>query len=196
MLDKFAQLFLLLSVLCFLAGCGSKIPHMVTPDYSKRGTKLIAILPVNNKAGDEKAGQMLREKLLYELYFKGYPKIPFDVIDKKLSQVSTGSKEGNISPQVVGELLNIEAVMYCTLNECRTSYSYVWASTVISVNFELRSAKTGETLWRTRYRTARRNYSFSRKELEVKSCQVYEPAIQEVVDRALKTIPDGPDFLG
>ncbi|MDI6776534.1 MAG: DUF799 family lipoprotein [Syntrophales bacterium] len=172
---------------------------MVIPNYSKTGTRLVAVLSVDNKAGNERAGQMLREKVLCELYFKGYPKIPFDVIEEKLSKVhkkNSGSKRGNVSPKVVGELLNIDAVMYCTLNECRTSYSYVWASTVISVNFELRSAETGETLWQARYRTVRRNYGFSRKDLEMKSCQVYEPAIQEIVDRALKTLPDGPDSLG
>jgi hypothetical protein len=27
----------------------------------------------------------------------------------------------------------------------------------------------------------------------MKSFQVYEPAIQEVVDKAMKTLPDGPD---
>lgn len=199
MVCKFVRLFLLLSVLSFWAGCGSKMPHMVIPNYSKTGTRLVAVLPVDNKAGNEKAGQMLREKVLYELYFKGYPKIPFEVIEEKLSKVyekNIGSKRGNVSPKVVGELLNIDAVMYCTLNECRTSYSYVWASIIISVDFELRSAKTGETLWQTRYRTVRRNYGFSRKDLEMKSCQVYEPAIQEIVDRALKTFPDGPDSLG
>ena len=41
-----------------------------------------------------------------------------------------------------------------------------------------------------------RNYGFSRKSLELKSCQVYEPAIQEVLNRALETLPDGPDAIG
>jgi len=165
---------------------------MVIPNYSETGIRLVAILPVNNKAGNERVGQILREKVLYGLYFKGYPKIPFDVIDEKLSN----SERGSISPKVVGGLLNVEAVMYCTLNESRTSYSYVWASTVISAKFELRSTETGKALWSAQYRTVERNYGFFRRDLEMKSCQVYEPAIQKIVDRVLKTLPDGPDSLG
>lgn len=197
MVYKFVRLFLLISVLCFVVGCGWERPRTVTPNQSK--TRLVAILPVYNKAGDERAGQILREKVFYELYFKGYPKIPFDIVDEKLSKIykeNIGSKRGNISPQAVGELLNIDAVMYCTLNECKTSFFYFRASTVISVDLELKSAKTMETIWRARHRTVKRSYGFSRKDLEMKSCQVYEPAIQEIVNKAMKTLPDGPNSLG
>jgi hypothetical protein len=64
------------------------------------------------------------------------------------------------------------------------------------VFFELRSAKTGETLWSYRNRTVKRNYGISREQLEMDSCQVYEPAMQEVVDKAMQTLPDGPDSAG
>jgi hypothetical protein len=32
--------------------------------------------------------------------------------------------------------------------------------------------------------------------VELKSSQVYEPAIQELVNRTLETLPDGPDAIG
>jgi hypothetical protein len=174
-------------------------PHSVTPQQSKTGAGLVAVMPVNNKTGDERAGQILREKVFYELYFKGYPKISFDIIDEKLSKIykeNIGPKKESISPRVVGELLNIDAVMYCTLNEFKTSFFYFRASTVISVDIELKSTKTGGTIWRAQHRTVKRSYGFSRKYLEMKSCQVYEPAIQEIVNKAMKTLSDGPDSLG
>lgn len=189
---KFAQFVLLVSAVCLLAGCWSKTSNNVLPDHSKKGARLVAILPVDNKTGDEGIGRMLREKILYGLYFKGYPKISFNVIDEKLS----APDQKNITPKVLGGMLNVEAVMYCTLNKCKTSYSYLWASTVISAKFELRSVQTGETLWSAEQQIGERCYSFFRTDLEMKSYQLYEPAIQEIVDSALKTFPDGPDFLG
>jgi hypothetical protein len=188
---KFLRLFLLISVFCFGTGCGLLKPRAVIPQHNKTGARLVAVLPVNNKAGDEKAGQVLRDKVLYELYFKGYPKIPFGVIDEKLSN----PYEKNVSPQAVGKLLNIDAVMYCTLKECRTSFSYFRASTVRSVDFELKSATTGVTIWHAQQRTLKRSFGFSRKDLEMESSQLYEPAIQEIINKALKTLPDGPDSL-
>ena len=190
---RFLHLVIVLSV---IIGCTSQITDLVNSDYSKKGTRLIAILPVNNKTANKKAGQIVREAILNELYFKGYPKIPLNIIDEKLSKIykeAVNFERANIPPKAVGELLGVDAVLYATLDECSTSFTFVYAPTSVSVVFELRSAKTGETLWNSRYRTVKRNFGISRQQLEMESCQVYEPAIQEVVERAMKTLPDGPD---
>jgi hypothetical protein len=195
-MDRFSRLLQFIIVLSVIIGCVSKIPDMVNSDHSKKGTRLIAILPVNNRTANVKAGQMLREAVLNELYFKGYPKIPLNVIDEKLSKIykeDVDFKRVNISPKAVGELLGVDAVLYTTLDECSTSYTFVYAPTHVSVVLELRSAKTGETLWNSKHRTVKRNYGISREQLEMASCQVFEPTILEAVEKAMKTLPDGPD---
>lgn len=184
-------------VLAMTAGCTS-IPSKVHPDYSKSGTRLIAVLPVKNQTADTKAAQMLREKVFNELYFKGYPKISLQLIDEKLSKVYGGYadfKREIIPPKAVGELLGVDAVLYATLYECSTSFSYMYAPIRVSVMFELRSAKTGVTLWSSRYSTVKRNYGFSREQLELETCQEYESALQEVVDNVMKSLPDSPDSV-
>jgi len=185
----------LLLVLIFIAGCAAKIPHAIVSDFGKRGTRLIAVMPVKNISSDAKSGVMLRAKLVEELYFKGYPRVPLRLIDEKLAGVSAGS-EVEVSPQVVGEILKVDAALYPTLNESRMGSGILYASTVAEAGFELRSTKTGEILWRVRHQEVYRNYGFSRKNLELKSSQVYEQAIDDVVNRALETLPDGPDASG
>ena len=181
--------------LLFLTGCASKVPHVIVPDYDKRQTRLIAVMPVSGSLPDQKSADMLRTKLLEELYFKGYPKIPLNVIDEKLAAMfSVGGEK--LDPRAVGEMLKVDAVLYSTLKEGGMGRGIVYAATAVEAEFELRSAKTGESLWRVQYRVISRNYGFSRKELELKSSQVYEPALQEMVSRALDTLPDGPDAVG
>ena len=195
-MDRLSRLFELVIVLSLILGCASKITDMVNSDHGKSSTRLIAILPVNNRTANVKAGQMLREAVLNELYFKGYPKIPLNVVDDKLSKIykdELDSERVNIPPKAVGEILGVDAVLYATLDNCSTSYTFVYAPTRVSVVFELRSAKTGETLWNSKYSTVKRNYGISREQLELASCQVFEPAIQEVVAKAMSTFPDGPD---
>jgi hypothetical protein len=195
----FKRILLMIVVFIAVQGCASKQPYSVNPDYSKKGTKLIAILPVNMKTGDAKVGQMLREMVLNELYFKGYPKVPLQSIDEKLTKIYKGNmdfRRENIPPKAIGDLLGVDAVLYAYLEECSTDFSYVYAPTHVAVFFELRSAKTGETLWSYRNRTVKMNYGISREQLEMESCQVYEPAMQEVVDKAMQTLPDGPDSPG
>jgi hypothetical protein len=195
----FKRILLMIVVFIAVQGCASKQPYSVNPDYSKKGTRLIAILPVNMKTGDAKVGQMLREMVLNELYFKGYPKVPLQSIDEKLTKIYKGNmdfRRENIPPKAIGDLLGVDAVLYAYLEECSTDFSYVYAPTHVAVFFELRSAKTGETLWSYRNRTVKMNYGISREQLEMESCQVYEPAMQEVVDKAMQTLPDGPDSPG
>ena len=188
------RLSLFLVLLC-LAGCAAKIPHVIVSDYDKRGTRLIAVMPVSGSLPDQKSADMLRAKLVEELYFKGYPKIPLNVIDEKLATMPLGRGE-RPDPKAVGEMLKVDAVLYPTLKESGMGRGIVYAATDVGVEFELFGAKTGESLWRVQYRVTHRNYGFSRKQVELKSSQVYEQTLQEVVNRALETLPDGPDAVG
>jgi hypothetical protein len=174
--------------LIFLAGCGGKIPHMVVPDYNKRGTRLIAVMPVVNKSSDEKAATMLREKVLEALFQKGYPKIPFQVIDDKISKndVTDFHKARNA--------LGVDAVMLITLEKCSRSVTLMYARVYVAASFMLRDVKTGDVLWEVKYDTGERNFGITRKGAELKSVQAYEPTLQEVVDRTIDTLPDGPDL--
>jgi len=167
-MGRFNRILVMISALIVVQGCAGKQPYSVNPDYSKKGTRLIAILPVNIKSGDARVGQMLREMVLHELYFKGYPKVPLQSIDEKLAKIYKGNmdfKRENIPPKAIGDLLGVDAVLYAFLEECSTDFSFVYALTRVSVFFELRSAKTGETLWSYRNRTVKRIYGIHGKSL-------------------------------
>jgi hypothetical protein len=194
MVRRAHPLSLFLAVL-FLAGCAAKIPHVIVSDYNKRGTRLIVVMPVGGSLPDQKSADMLRGKLVEELYFKGYPKIPSNVIDERLATLSPTRGE-KLDPKMVGEALKVDAVLYSKLTEGGMGSGIVYAGTAVGAEFELLSAKTGESLWRVQYRVIHRNFGFSRKQVELKSSQVYEPAIQELVNRVLETLPDGPDGIG
>ena len=185
----------LLLVVFLLAGCAAKIPHVIVSDYAKRGTRLIAVMPVDDSVPDRRSAEMLRTNLVEELYFKGYPKIPLNMIDEKLATLSR-AKGQRVDPKAVGEMLKVDAVLYPKLKESGMGRGIFYAATAVGAEFELFSAKTGERLWRVEYRVIHRNYGLSRKQLELKTSQVYEPAVQEVVNRALETLPDGPDAIG
>jgi hypothetical protein len=193
------NILLLIIIISFIIGCGSKISRTIIPDYDKKGIRLVALMPITNKTGDAEAAILLRKTMLEKIYFKGYPKIPLNVVDEKIKKIYGNSKipeATNISSKAVGEILGVDAVMYCTLDEWKTSLMLIYAPTTVAVSFELRSAKTAEILWKTNYKVVKRNYDFTNKRLEMKSCQTFELAAQEVVDKAMSTLPNGPDFPG
>ncbi|MDO9515455.1 MAG: DUF799 family lipoprotein [Syntrophales bacterium] len=186
-------------IACVMSGCASGISHTVVPDYNQRGIRLIALAPVDNKTGDTQAARLLREKILDALYFKGYPRIPLSMIDEKLAAHHGGNADDSkysISPEVIGKLLGVDAVMYCSLLEWKTSFISIYAPTTVSVLLELKDTAAGATLWSSRYRIVDRHYDFTRKRLELKAYQSYDPAIREIIEETFASLPDGPDFVG
>jgi hypothetical protein len=182
-----------------LIGCSSKSQSAIKKNSEKSTAKVIAVMPVDNKSLDVKAPQLLRLKVLDELYFKGYSKLPLEVIDKKLELSYNSEKKsgaGVVSPQLIKELVGADAAMYCTLTEGKRTVSLFYAPVTIAARCELRSTQTGEVLWNARYKSTSRNFDFTSKRLEMKSCESFETVIEEVVNKVLESMPDGPNLNG
>jgi hypothetical protein len=181
---------------CLLSGCGGKIPHIIIPDYASKGIRTIAVLPVYDEAGCAEASVLIRDKVLKGLYFKGYEKVEIKNIDEKLKAVYPSKlmeRTDQIPPVPVGDLLGVDAVMYITLTECNTKTRMIYAPTSMAASFELRSARTGITLWKSSYRAVERSYDFTDRLLEMKRIIMFEVIIQEVVDKVIDTLPEGPE---
>ncbi len=185
-----------LSLIFFIAfliassGCTRNV-QSTAPGQEKPGIRLIAVMPVDNKTDDRFIPPHLREAVAQELFSRGYPKIPFQFIDQK---VTPGGQA--MSPQAAGEAFMADAVLYPVLKQVKKAYRVVQTSTTISTGFTLKSAKTGETLWSKDYTVSVSNYDFTKKRLEMKSCQELEPALQEIAQAVLSNLPDGPDYVG
>ncbi len=181
----------------WVTGCFWQKPVVVDEVYAKKGIRLIAVMPIKGKAADENMVRLMRGKILEALYFKGYPKIPLELIDEKLAKTydKSAGRSADISPQAVKSLLNVDAALYVDLKECKTSTTFLYASASVSATFELRSANTGETLWKNQYQGVDRCFDVTPQRLEFSVYQVLEPVIQEVVDKTLKTLPEGPEGI-
>ena len=193
------HLYLLIFMSLIISGCSAKTPYTLKPNYDQNPAKIIAVLPIENKTLDGKTSQLLRSKLFEELYFKGYPKLPLDMIDKKLASLyANGSKENpaTIAPQALKDLVGADAGLYCTLMEGNKSEKLFYEPITIAIQCELRSAQTGEVLWNAQDESTSRNFDFTHDGLEKKSHEVLETVIDEVINKVMKTLPDGPNLRG
>lgn len=190
---KISVLILAFLLCSMAAGCSKKIQPAVQPGYEKTGIRLIAVMPVENKTSDSFMPPHLREAISTELFIKGYPRIPFAFIDTK---AASARQLNELPPQAAGELIGADALIYPVLDDIKTSYRVIQASTSISASFTLKSAKTGETIWKKEHRISVGNFDFTKKRLEMKSCLEIEPALQEMARNALVALPNGPDYMG
>lgn len=178
-----------------LSACASHSPQRLKSGQDPAEIKVIALLPVESSAADTKASKMLREKLLKELHFKGYPPVAADLIDSKLMPIAVGKdtlKNSVITPKVVEELLGADGAMYCSLQESKSPIKLFYAPVTVSVSCELRSTKTGETLWNAQHKTTNRSFDLFRTRLDMKSRGALESALEEAVNKVMETLPYGP----
>ncbi len=165
------------------------------PTEKNLGVKMIAVLPVDIKAGSRDAARMIRDKLIDELYFKGYSKIPFEMVDAALAEMHKrdgGASGSTVQPQVIGSMLGVDAVMYTTLLEANTTYRYVYAPVTIAAVFELKSVQTGSILWRYESKVADRTYGVTKNTLDLETSKILEDLVSEAVKKAVADLPDGP----
>ncbi len=199
-MSKKSILLCALLISFLMMGCGSKKPStlVLKPGDARPMPRLVVVLPVINHVADPMIGQIVRQRLIDELYFKGYPRFSAKMVDEKLARVYEGQavSSENVPPMTVGELIGADAVLYCTVKEMRTSYHFLYAPTRVELTFEMRSAETGATLWQAKQGASTRHFGFSRRNLEMKSFRDYEAAIGEIFKKVMKTFPDGPDTTG
>lgn len=193
-LQYIAVFFVMIMV---ITGCSFRTKPASIPGYAEKGIRIIVVMPVKAPTVDPKVVRLMRDRILETLYFKGYPKIPLGLVDGTLAKVYDKVPDSgvDIPPQAVRTLLNADAVLYVTVNELRTATAYLYAATIISASFELRDGKTGETIWKAQPRDVERSFDVTRQRLERTVYQVLEPAIEKVVEQALKGLPDGPDTV-
>jgi hypothetical protein len=189
------RILILLATLILMCGCGSKVPYTIVEDFSKKGVRLVAVpLPVQaSKSVDPAGGKILRDKAAEELYFKGYPKLPFAGIDERLVAAGVEIRDGEASARSLGGVLGVDAILFITMETCGTSYFLNTAKTTVAAQFSLRSARSGEVLWKMRVVRTKRTFHVTRKWLEQDVIGIYEPLLRELVSAALATLPDGPD---
>jgi hypothetical protein len=177
------------------------LPYVTKPDEESLAAektldaKTIAVMPVDVKAGNRDAARMIRENLIEELYFKGYSKIPMEMVDAALADFRKrdGGALGTTTPaQVIGSMLGVDAVMYTTLIDATTTYKYVYAPVSVAAVFELKSVSRGETIWRYESKAVDRDYGVTKNSLDLGTTKIFESVVQEVVKKAMENLPDGP----
>jgi len=197
---KIYRFNLLLIIMCsIIYGCWAHSPQVLNDNHDKIQANIIAVLPVENKGPDGVASRLFRSRLLEELYFKGYSKLPLETIDKKLESLYANKGDQSLAtavpPQALKNLVGADTGMYCTLMEDNKSKIFYFPLK-ISVRCELRSVQNGEILWNAQSESTERNFDFTDKGLEKESHEYLETVIDEVVTKIMKTLPDGPNLRG
>jgi len=181
-----------------MMSCAGGAPHSVVSDYKDRMPRSVAVLPVLNETVSLKAPEVFRPILLNKLSMKGYETPPLAFIDGRLRErgIREAGQVNSLTPQEMGKLLGVDALLYTSVTDFSTTYLLAYASMTVGARFELKDSKTGEKLWESDHQVQERKMGVDQKSVEgtlqFASGQSYVPYCQKVAEESFKTLPNGP----
>jgi len=188
----------LLGLVVSLSACAGGPRYSVHPDYKSAAPRSVAVLPVLNETVNLRAPEVFRPILQNKVSLKGYESPPIAFIDGKLleKEIREAGEINSLSPQELGKLLGVDALLYTTVTEFNTTYLLAYASMTVAARFELMNTRTGERLWESDHQVKESKLVTDVKSLQEAAqfaiLQSYTPYAQQVVNVSLGTLPDGP----
>ncbi|MBI4369494.1 MAG: DUF799 family lipoprotein [Elusimicrobia bacterium] len=151
--------------LLIVTACGPKAPvvHHGTPFPAT-----VALLPMSNLSVDLQGPLLLRRLMQDALIGVGFDLSDVDMVDGKLRTIgiTDGGQLNSTTPQKLGELLGIEALMYGELIEFKRVNIGIYANRVVEARFWLVDANTGEKLWEGSQKKSNKKIATSSKEMK------------------------------
>ncbi len=190
--------FLLWGMVLLMAGCAGRPHYSLVQGYTVKPPRSIAVLPPQNETVSLKAPEEFRPLVHSKISAKGYETPGMADMDKKLhgKGIHEGGQIHSLTPQELGKLLGVDAVLYTTITELSTTYLLAYASIRVGARFELKDAKSGERLWDSEHRVTESKVGLDKKAMEESAkfaaLQAYAPYIKKVTDACFSTLPDGP----
>lgn len=184
----------LVSVVFLIGACGSKVQKS-TAIIPEPLAKLVAVMPVNNDSGNKTAEKLLRDKVAEGVFFKGYRRVPLASVDEAISRGSRSAGvagDGSSAAQKLREILGVDGLLYITLSEASVRIGLIQVTVAVDASFELISAGTGVSLWKSKHRAVKRAFALSKRGQQQIGFSIFENVVEKVVETGLTSFPEGP----
>lgn len=146
------KLIYLLVCLLLLSSCG---PKMITKQeafpkmYEEQPVSILVLPPINETTAAD-AKEYYSTTIAEPLSFEGYYIYPIEVTSDILKYEGLYDTELllNVPPQKFKEYFGADTVLYIRILKWDTSYYVIGGNVTVAVQLLLRSAETGEDLWK------------------------------------------------
>lgn len=144
------KILLGMSAILLLSGCANTITkEEAYPDMYREKPVSIMVVPAINKSTAADAPDLYSSTINEPLSNAGFYVLPTEVTDRILRSegLTYGDQIKDIPPQKFHELFGADAVFYATINKWDTSYYVIGGHVAVEIEFEMKSSRTGESLW-------------------------------------------------
>ena len=142
---------LLYVVLTFmlLAGCATTVPPKDYTNFRIENPRSILIVPVINRSVDVDAPDYFLSTATLPLAERGYYVFPVNIVKRLLEDdgLSDANMVHSADATRVAELFGSDAVLYISIERWDAKYTILTTTVTVQFAYNLKSGKTGETLW-------------------------------------------------
>lgn len=141
------QLIVLL-ILFSLYGCSS-VPIRVAPNPANP-TRTVAVLPMYNVTNSLDGAEYVRERFSKELASRQYVVMEISRVNSILQEqtgISLGSQLEMTTPQVIGEILGVDALVYGYLLDFDNVILGIYNARMVRAGFKMVDVSSGNVLW-------------------------------------------------
>ena len=146
-----APLQVVLAMFLFLGAC---VPKATPPKYNlfmEEDPRSILVVPVLNSSPEVGAADYFLATVTVPLAERGYYVFPVNLTKELLADAGLADPGLVHTTDTVklGKLFGADAVLYVTIMDWEAKYVVLTTTVVVGFVYELRSAKSGETLWKS-----------------------------------------------
>jgi hypothetical protein len=140
----------LATLVVLMLGCASAPPKHDFAKFREANPQSILIVPVINKSVDVNAPDYFLATISRPLAERGYYVFPVNMVRSVLSD--DGLSDANMvhtgDPRRLGELFGADAIMYISIERWEAKYVVLATTVTVELNYTLKSAHSGEELWK------------------------------------------------
>ncbi len=144
-------LLLLGSLVLLTTGCATNTATKgaTYPDMYVEKPVAILVVPAINHSTAADAPILYESTVNEPLSNAGFYVLPIEVTNRFLRNegFTDGQSLAGIPPQKFAEPFGADAVLYVTIDKWDTNYYVIGGNVVVGASFQLKSCKTGSTLW-------------------------------------------------
>ncbi len=133
-----------------LSACATAPRQQDLSQFHAENPQSILVVPVINQSVDVNAPDYFLATISEPLAERGYYVFPVNMVRSVLSD--DGLSDANLvhqgDPRRLGQMFGADAVMYITIDQWNAKYVILSTSVTVALDYVLKSAKTGEVLWR------------------------------------------------
>ncbi len=144
---------ILISVLSLLAsGCvmnNTTTKAQAFPEMYNENPVSVLVVPAVNRSTAADAPILYSSTINEPLSNAGFYVLPIEVTDRFLRNegLSEGEALKDVPPQKFAEFFGADAVLYVTIDKWDTNYFVVGGNVTVGTEYQMKSCKSGETLW-------------------------------------------------